>query len=332
MKVLTPDERLYPNPFYSMDNINSNNININNAVEKRNVSFSDPTDTQQVKYSGQRVSDPEWRSLGSEIPRSREGSPPPHQFNEDEIHRPKVPSTIQSRVLSNVLPPKITKTSSAISSSHTISPSNLPTPSVSSFTPPCGNRTHTPVTLSPGSRPSFLTIPGPAMRLPSTAITGSEIHSSRSRGNSDGSENYDMILGINGNFSMDADESRKSHEVFSGNYNSPQWDNESTGNISAKESSPSKPNGDIRKYTVIIRSLGFAAKESITPQQLNILMRMRELLRTGVEILKHGRGGNPKRRTLYCESDFTKLFWRKLSDKRFTKSPFSIHFIFIFVR
>ena len=37
MKVLTPDERLYPNPLYSMDNINSNNININNAVEKRNT-------------------------------------------------------------------------------------------------------------------------------------------------------------------------------------------------------------------------------------------------------------------------------------------------------
>ena len=33
--------------------------------------------------------------------------------------------------------------------------------------------------------------------------------------------------------------------------------------------------------------------------------------------MKHGRGGNPKRRTLYCESDFTKLFWRKLLDKRY---------------
>ena len=318
MKVFTPDERSSPVSLFQSDHITSNNIN--NAAEKRNVSFSEPTDTQLLKYSNQKVSDSEMRSLRPDVPRSREGSPSPQLFEEDAVHRSKVPLTSQSSVLSPIFPVRVDKTSSTILSPHSASLSNPLAPSASSLTPPCGNRTHTPVTLNPGSRPSFLTIPGPIMRSLSTGITGSEIHSSRSRGNSDASENYDMILGVNGNFSMDVDESRKTNGDFRGNYNSPHWDNESTGDNSAKQSSTGKTNGDIRKNkptSVIIRSLGFAAKESITPQQLGILMRMRELLRTGVEILKHGRGGNPKRRTLYCESDFTKLFWRKLLDKRY---------------
>lgn len=37
---------------------------------------------------------------------------------------------------------------------------------------------------------------------------------------------------------------------------------------------------------------------------------MYRLLRDGVEILKHGRRGAPKFKTLFCDANMTKLYWR----------------------
>jgi hypothetical protein len=38
-------------------------------------------------------------------------------------------------------------------------------------------------------------------------------------------------------------------------------------------------------------------------------------LRAGVDILKHGRQGNPKFKTLFCDNNLTKLYWRSHGSK-----------------
>lgn len=38
-------------------------------------------------------------------------------------------------------------------------------------------------------------------------------------------------------------------------------------------------------------------------------------LRAGVDILKHGRQGNPKFKTLFCDNNLTKLYWRSQGSK-----------------
>jgi hypothetical protein len=42
---------------------------------------------------------------------------------------------------------------------------------------------------------------------------------------------------------------------------------------------------------------------------------MWNLLRNGVEVLKHGRRGNPKFKTLLCDVNLTKLYWRSPGSK-----------------
>ena len=42
---------------------------------------------------------------------------------------------------------------------------------------------------------------------------------------------------------------------------------------------------------------------------------MWRLLRTGVEVLKHGRRGSPKFKTLLCDVHLTKLYWRSAGSK-----------------
>ena len=177
--------------------------------------------------------------------------------------------------------------------------------------------------LDPGSRPSNFLITGSNVaRLgsdlshPSTAFNDNldEGVSSRSRQNSDGSENYDVLLGIGNNFSLDYDDSHRTIRLnANGEVTTDPGDN-SPGDpykYIQSTSGRSKVRPRNRPASVVLRSLGFAAKGNITPQQLQILLRMRELLRTGVDVLKHGRGGKPKKRVLFCESEFSKLCWRK---------------------
>ena len=177
--------------------------------------------------------------------------------------------------------------------------------------------------LDPGSRPSNLLITtANIMRLGSN-ISHPVTHfddyaeegiSSRSRQNSDGSENYDVLLGIGNNFSLDYDDSNRMIRLnANGDVTADSGDN-SPGDpfgFARSSSGGSKIRTRNRPSSIVLRSLGFAAKGNITPQQLQILLRMRELLRTGVDVLKHGRGGKPKKRVLFCESEFSKLCWRK---------------------
>ena len=177
--------------------------------------------------------------------------------------------------------------------------------------------------LDPGSRPSNLLITTPNIMRLGSNISHPVTHfddyleegiSSRSRQNSDGSENYDVLLGIGNNFSLDYDDSNRMIRLnANGDVTADSGDN-SPGDpfrFARSSSGGSKTRTRNRPSSIVLRSLGFAAKGNITPQQLQILLRMRELLRTGVDVLKHGRGGKPKKRVLFCESEFSKLCWRK---------------------
>lgn len=177
--------------------------------------------------------------------------------------------------------------------------------------------------LDPGSRPSNLLITTPNIMRLGSNISHPVTHfdhyaeegiSSRSRQNSDGSENYDVLLGIGNNFSLDYDDSNRMIRLNANGDVTADSGDYSPGDpfrFARSSSGGSKTRTRNRPSSIVLRSLGFAAKGNITPQQLQILLRMRELLRTGVDVLKHGRGGQPKKRVLFCESEFSKLCWRK---------------------
>ncbi|KAJ1420472.1 hypothetical protein B484DRAFT_130171, partial [Ochromonadaceae sp. CCMP2298] len=59
-----------------------------------------------------------------------------------------------------------------------------------------------------------------------------------------------------------------------------------------------------------LKTLGLNATEYLNRQQLHALMDLWRLLRGGVEILKHGKRGQPKLKTLLCDVNLTKLYWR----------------------
>ena len=60
----------------------------------------------------------------------------------------------------------------------------------------------------------------------------------------------------------------------------------------------------------VLRSLGPLAAENITTPQMTLLVALREALLPGIEVIKHGRSGRPNQRMLFCDSDFTLLYWR----------------------
>jgi len=61
-------------------------------------------------------------------------------------------------------------------------------------------------------------------------------------------------------------------------------------------------------------SLGDAGRSELTPQQVQIIYRMFELLRAGVQVIKHSRTSKPHFRTLYCDKEMKVLFWRQSGD------------------
>eukprot|EP01034_Spumella_vulgaris_P022726 gene22726-28882_t len=63
--------------------------------------------------------------------------------------------------------------------------------------------------------------------------------------------------------------------------------------------------------TIPLRTLGSSVHDCLNRQQLQTIKTMWSLLRAGVEILKHGRSGKPKFKTLLCDVDMTKLYWRE---------------------
>eukprot|EP00600_Ochromonadales_sp_CCMP1393_P010584 CAMPEP_0175009856 /NCGR_PEP_ID=MMETSP0005-20121125/7782_1 /TAXON_ID=420556 /ORGANISM="Ochromonas sp., Strain CCMP1393" /LENGTH=1037 /DNA_ID=CAMNT_0016265621 /DNA_START=118 /DNA_END=3231 /DNA_ORIENTATION=- len=59
-----------------------------------------------------------------------------------------------------------------------------------------------------------------------------------------------------------------------------------------------------------LKTLGCNIMDYLNRQQLHALLDMWKLLRSGVEIIKHGRRGAPKYKTLLCDVNCTKLYWR----------------------
>jgi hypothetical protein len=132
---------------------------------------------------------------------------------------------------------------------------------------------------------------------------------------SEGPEYYERLLGVTSSYGADADDA----STVTGLMNRTASGIGSPGgagaeDLSASRSGKSRGNRPARPASTIIRSLGPASKEGITPQQLQILVNLREILLSGVAITKHGRGGKPSARVLYCDADFTYLCWRKPND------------------
>ena len=243
------------------------------------------------------------------------------------------------------------------SHSNTVSPAHPHSDASSARGSPDNLPPNTPVVratafpnLDPGSRPAVLLIPpvvvkdlGPRATLSkSLSVLSSPYVSSRSRQNSDASENYDVLLGIDNTFSLDNDDSQRVLRISHSSDSADDDDDiENSSGLSNRASSIKlKIKTKNRPSSIVLKSLGSAAKGNITPQQLHILIRMRDLLKTGVEVLKHGRGGRPKKRILYCESEFKKLCWRRPTDKWYSsllscliRQPhfISLHFSFTFL-
>jgi len=57
-------------------------------------------------------------------------------------------------------------------------------------------------------------------------------------------------------------------------------------------------------------ALGEGAAEQLTPQQQVAILRLYDVLRKGLVIIKHASKGRPHTRYLYCNDDMTLLYWR----------------------
>lgn len=73
-------------------------------------------------------------------------------------------------------------------------------------------------------------------------------------------------------------------------------------------------NSDIDYPRALQASLGEAGRTEMTNQQRQIVMKMYDMLRNGVEVIKHSKTGNPKLRKLFCDADMTHLYWREEKD------------------
>lgn len=63
----------------------------------------------------------------------------------------------------------------------------------------------------------------------------------------------------------------------------------------------------------VAQAMGAAfVKELLTIQQQRSIGALHDLLRRGVNVMKHGRSGRPKLRRLFCDESLSTLFWREL--------------------
>jgi len=58
-----------------------------------------------------------------------------------------------------------------------------------------------------------------------------------------------------------------------------------------------------------------AGAGAFTVQQVDMLCTMYDLLRAGVEVIKHGKSGDPRERMLYCDQKLSILYWMHRSGK-----------------
>jgi hypothetical protein len=70
---------------------------------------------------------------------------------------------------------------------------------------------------------------------------------------------------------------------------------------------------EFEKYP--LKSLGKAAIDFINRQQMTQVKKMWNLLREGIEVIKHSKNGKPKPKTLFCDYAMTKLYWRTPGSK-----------------
>jgi hypothetical protein len=70
---------------------------------------------------------------------------------------------------------------------------------------------------------------------------------------------------------------------------------------------------EFEKYP--LKSLGKAAIDFINRQQMTQIKKMWNLLRDGIEVIKHSKNGKPKPKTLFCDYAMTKLYWRTPGSK-----------------
>ncbi len=58
-----------------------------------------------------------------------------------------------------------------------------------------------------------------------------------------------------------------------------------------------------------VYSLGPRAGDILSRREQQCIVVMWKLLRTGIVVLKHGRSGRPKRRTLYCDDNLQVIYY-----------------------
>ena len=59
-----------------------------------------------------------------------------------------------------------------------------------------------------------------------------------------------------------------------------------------------------------VHSLGLRAGDILSQPQQLCVVTLWQILRIGILVLKHGRSGRPKNRTLFCDDNLRVLFWR----------------------
>jgi hypothetical protein len=129
----------------------------------------------------------------------------------------------------------------------------------------------------------------------------------RSRDSSAGS----TVLGTRSgskHLSLGSDSSRISHISSS---SSEEEDEEEEEDDEGEEDNVVQDDLQEAMKTIPLRTLGSSVQDCLNRQQLQTIKTMWSLLRAGVEILKHGRSGKPKFKTLLCDVDMTKLYWRQ---------------------
>lgn len=69
-----------------------------------------------------------------------------------------------------------------------------------------------------------------------------------------------------------------------------------------------------KEDTRALKSLGPLVNDLLSLPQRRIILDMWSILRVGIEVMKHGRQGRPKKKVLYCDIAMTKLYWRNKDD------------------
>ena len=150
--------------------------------------------------------------------------------------------------------------------------------------------------------------------------------SGKDDGNSDSEdevEDYNRIMGVDSNYALEESIASSMGEENDGlkrdrrnSYGGYTDDSSLVDLVNAVEGTGGNRKTDVtyrepRPAISINRNLGPISYDNITPQQMQILVSLFHMLMKGVEVLKHGRSGKPNHRILYCDPDFSVIYWRR---------------------